>query len=644
MKKGCILTFFIMVTGILFAQNNVACKHASGKEKSTSLLKRGSNPKVSNYDVTYYNIDLNSSNLSTFINGFVQINGKSTIDKLDSAVFSLAKNFVIDSVFVDDNKSTYRFENDEISVFLSTLKSKDEAFTIKIYYHGNGTTSTIFGAGMLKYGNYLFTLSAPYYSYLWFPCKQDLKDKADSVSVNITTQKTNEVASNGKLIDVKMINDTLKRFEWKSNYPIDYYLITYGVGPFTTYKTYAKPKGYNDSILIYDFYPDQNFINSNQSVIQSTKTLIELFSDKFTLYPFHKEKYGQYVISNKNSSMENQTMTLLSWFNFQVVAHELSHQWFGNNVTCETLNDMWLNEGFATYCEYIAYENLQTPSAIKSLLSTMQNNAFVTEGCVYVSDSLLGSPNAIYNYNTTYSKGGAVLHMLRFELGNDSLFFQILKNYQQKFANKNASTSDFQLLVNEMSKKDFTTFFNQWIYGHGYPKYTFQYNQVGDTLYISSKQTGSSKKTPFFHMKLDFKATTAEGTEILTAVQTKNDEYFKFYYPSKTITRLTSNPNKWNLMKNVVNDSLIAKNTALQLPIVEIGSIVVYPVPTSGKLYFNSNQAITSIRICDLLGREVYLSKVNNQQSLDISHLDPNVYLLELNTPTESKIYKIEKE
>ena len=644
MKNVNLFLFILCFTSTLFSQSDFGCKHTFAKEKSYDLQKRGANPKMANYDVTYYNIDLNSSNLSTFIRGFVQIDVKSTVDNLDSVLFNLANNFMIDSVMINDVKTTYSFKKDELSIYLLSLKNKNDAFSVKIYYNGNGTTSKLFGAGLLSYNKYIFTLSAPYYAYLWFPCKQDLNDKADSVAVNITTQKTNEVASNGVLVGTKLINDSLKRFSWKSNYPIDYYLISYAIGPFTTYTTYAKPKGYNDSILIYDFYPDQNFINSNQAVIQSTKSLIELFSDKFSLYPFHQEKYGQYVINNKNSSMEHQTMSLLSWFNFKVVAHELAHQWFGNHVTCETLNDVWINEGFATYSEYIAYEHLQTPTLTKNLLLAMQNYAFVTEGRVYVSDSLLVSPNAIYNPATTYCKGGTILHMLRFELGDDSLFFQVLRNYQTKFAHKNASTADFKNIVNEVSKKDFTYFFDQWIYGYGYPKFTFQYNQLGDTLYISSKQTGSSKKTPFFKMKLDFRATSSQGAEIFTAVQTKNEECFKFYYPAKTITRLTSNPAKWNLMKNVVNDSLIAKNSALALNNIESNAIAVYPIPTTGKLYITPDPAIISVRIYDLSGREVYASGENLVYEIDLSFLKSDMYLLKIDTVNGTHVYKIEKE
>lgn len=103
------------------------------------------------------------------------------------------------------------------------------------------------------------------------------------------------------------------------------------------------------------------------------------------------------------------------------------------------------------------------------------------------------------------------------------------------FANKNANTTDFKNIVNEVSKKDFTYFFDQWIYGYGYPKYTFQYNQLGDTLYVSSKQIGSSKKTPFFKMKLDFRATSSQGAEIFTAVQTKMKSVLNFITQPKQL-------------------------------------------------------------------------------------------------------------
>ena len=562
---------FLVFIAFLVLKLNVVSQVSSGCKILPSIHpqipkeKKGSNTLMNNYDVTFYNIDLIASNTNTSISGFVQINAVSKIDNFNQIVLNLSNSFTIDSVVINRKKCTYTLNNDELTATLFTPINKNTLFSTLVYYHGNGSAGTSFPAGMLNGSysnkNYTYTVSEPFHSYLWWPCKQDLEDKADSAYINITTEPTNLVASNGLLKKTPVVIGNKKRFEWKTNYPIAYYLITFSTGPYILYETYANPIGASSPILNQTFLYDQDHLNANKSEIDKTAALIELFSKKFGPYPFAKEKYGHYTAPCNLGALENQTMTMMPSYNFDLIAHELSHQWFGDNVTCANWQDIWLHEGFARYSESIANEFLVSKSAGTDVIKSSQNDVLTsTNNCAYVPASSFSNPWVIFDIPNSYSKGATVLHMLRFNLGSDDAFFNLLKEYNAKFSGKIASTDSLINFVNTFASKDYTTFFNQWIYGTGHPIYQFNSYQKGDTLYIVSNQTASSSITPFFQMKLDFRVLNSSGEDYLVANQIKSNEVFKFYYPNKTATIIYPNPSSWNLMSYNLSANVLSAN------------------------------------------------------------------------------------
>ncbi len=555
-----IIVFFSSFNTI--SQLKTACKNFASNSNQIPIKKRSSNVLLENYDVKFYNIDLNASNLNRAISGFVQMNATTKIDNFDKVVLNLANTFTVDSAYVNGVKCSFNLINNELTITLPNSIAKNTLFSSFVYYKGNGSEDPNFGAGMLNgiYGNnrYTYTVSEPYCSYLWWPCKQDLEDKADSVAINITTESTNLVASNGLLKNTISLGNK-KRFEWKTTYPIAYYLITFSTGPYVKYSIYAKPKGVADSILIENYVYDQSYLNSNKARINQTVTLIEFFSEKFGLYPFSKEKYGHYTAPCNLGALENQTMTMMNSFDFDLIAHELSHQWFGDNITCSNWENIWLNEGFAQYCETMADEFLISASSGKSAIRNLQSQVlYDTENCAMGTASSVTNPGNIFNFANSYAKGATVLHMLRFNFGNDSIFFKLLKDYTVKFTGKSIPTDSLVYFVNHFTSKDYTKFFNQWIYGYGYPKYATTAYQKGDTLYVVSNQTTSSTKTTFFDMKLDFRVIKSSGEDYLLAYQTKPNEVFKFYYPTKNATAIYPNPNSWNVMTTNLSTNVLS--------------------------------------------------------------------------------------
>ncbi|MCW8824098.1 MAG: M1 family aminopeptidase, partial [Ignavibacteriaceae bacterium] len=436
--------------------------------------------------------------------------------------------------------------------------------TATIYYFGNGEETVVSGYNGIRTGSaynssVTCTFSEPFWSKIWWPCKQILTDKADSVQIFITTESDCKAGSNGILKSVISIPGDKVRYEWKSNYPIAYYLISFAVGQYIEDITYMTIKGSTDSIMIQSYlFQDCPFLSMQMVAIEKTKDFMQLFINLFGDYPFENEKYGYCLYPSSWGAMEHQTMTTIgyqaldttaayigSYYYFWYSAHELGHSWFGDNVTCATWQDIWINEGFAGYSEYLALQYLESQVRADFWMSDAhQKIKLMPGGSVYVPYEYINDESRIFDYRLTYKKGAALVHMLRFEVGNDSLFFLTLKNFQNEFKDSVATGFDFKDVLETTTGQDFTDFFNQWYFGEGYPIYNISWTQVNDTLKIHSVQSTSTSVTPLFKMHLEIKLNFSGGDTLITLYQNSNDQFFKIYF-SQLITNISVDPNNW---------------------------------------------------------------------------------------------------
>jgi aminopeptidase N len=241
------------------------------------------------------------------------------------------------------------------------------------------------------------------------------------------------------------------------------------------------------------------------------KTLSELFGE----YPFIKEKYGIAEMLWQNGAMESQTITaigsnFISGMNFyeSMIIHELAHHWWGNSVTPKTWNDIWLNEGFATYSEALYYEKTSGFDALKSTMSSFKSKINSESG------QILSNPGTNLFSATVYNKGAWVLHMLRKEVG-DSLFFVGLKSYYNTFKYKNAEIKDFKKVIEKISNRNLDKFFNQWIFeGSGFLELEIKLsekviskNEIELKIDIKQIQTGYEN----YHFPLDMELEDSLG-------------------------------------------------------------------------------------------------------------------------------------
>jgi aminopeptidase N len=582
------------------------------------------------YDVKYYRIDLEVNDSTTYIKGSTSILFKIKSESLDTLILSLSDSLTVDSIRLNKLTVSYTHLEHQLKIVPSSPLRPNTLNTIIIHYKGfgpnNGAFSGIYNAKSPVVGNgrLTWTLSEPYEALNWFPCKQVLSDKADSSDVNITTDDYLKAGANGLLTNVIHLPGNKVRYEWKSRYPIAYYLISFALGNYMDYSFYVHPDNSVDSILIQNFiYNDSAYFANNKEKIDKMGELMKLYTRLFGPYPFAKEKYG-HCVAPIGGGMEHQTMTTLSNFDFGLVAHEFAHQWFGDNVTCATWQDIWVNEGFASYAEYLSDQYLVSQEEANKWMKSAHNFVeYKPGGSVFVPGDEVNNENRVFDYRLTYKKGASIIHMLRQEINNDSVFFQVLKDYQHDFKDSVATGNDFKNYVESKTHLDLTDFFNQWYFGEGYPIVNINWYYTNDTLTITTFQRGSAPdKTPLFNVLMPYKIETANGDTIITIRQRSNYDTNKIYFPEK-VTGIQVDPHDWLLLD--IESLFKIDNAGIKK------SYEVYPNPVKKTLHVNFNNLTGSytIYVVDLNGKllKTFIGNVP-AVSLDVSDLIPGSYVL----------------
>jgi hypothetical protein len=571
MRIYFLLSIAVIFTSAAFAQVNEDDPGCRNKCNHRHLTSRPDQvdfyqfPTMEKYDVKYLKLDIAVETANTYISG-TALTVVEVLQPMDSFVTELKSNMIVDSVFINGIKMNFQRGSDHVFVPLSPVLPIGSAVTALIYYKGTVNSGAVYAGTISSNGlSYTASLSESYQAREWFPVKQILRDKIDSADTWITTDQANKAGSNGILTGVDFLPGSKKRYKWKSRYPMNYYMPSFSVGNYMEYINYAKPvEMAPDSILVQHYIADnETYLTSIKTNLDKTPPFLEKFSELFGLYPFKNEKYG-HAQANIGGGMEHQTMSTMNSFGSTLIAHELGHQWWGDNVTCATWNHIWLNEGFASYSEYLAVEKLPllfpTTSPAAYMQSVHNNVLSQPAGSVYVPNASIFDENRIFSGRLSYNKGSAIIHNLRFEIQNDNLFFQTLKNYQQQYKGSTATADDFKLVAETTSGKNLTDFFNQWYYGEGYPTFNITYiRETPDSVILIVNESVSAPTiTPFFKGLYEFKITSAQGDTTVKAYVTANNQQFKFKY-NKTPNGVIVDPNNWvlNNTGSIINGGTI---------------------------------------------------------------------------------------
>jgi aminopeptidase N len=530
------------------------CAQGKAKALSMMLLASGRTEPTANqraYDARYYALQLNVHPTTKSIDGTAIIRVTVIDGPLAHLDLDLQEAMIITSVREGDATLHVSRDRGVARVDLTRPYQTGEDITISIDYYGAPITAA-FHFDAVATLPMIWTLSAPYGARTWWPCKDYPEDKADSVDIRISIPTPLRPVCNGTLRSSRLENGIVSAW-WRERHPISTYLVSLAAHPYAFYSDWYHPqpgldqsgsgKAAPDSMEI-QFY---NFVSSQASVraVQAkVKDMIAGFAERFGEYPFLDEKYGhaEFLFSG---GMENQTITGLgsNAYSESVIAHELGHQWWGDAVTCADYHDIWLNEGFGTYCEALWAE---ISSGAPAYRAKMDFTANYGPGTVYVDD--VGDGSRIYDQQLSYYKGSWVVHMLRHVVG-DGNFFRSLKEYRRRYEGGAVTTDSLRIVAEEISGRDLQPFFRQWIRGERYPVYRYDWSSEasggGWDLTVRLRQM---QDWQLFTMPVDIRVTTSGGSQTLVLENSSADTTYVLHL-DHIPREVTLDPDRWILCR-----------------------------------------------------------------------------------------------
>lgn len=595
----------------------------------------------SSFDVSFYHLDLEIAMDSSFIQGRVDYKLIVTKNGVSSIQLDLDHAFNVDQVGGVANSFT--FSNNVLEIQCNQTFNLGDTMELWVEYHG--VPALAGGIKGLRYemhdGNepIIASLSTPYLAHTWWPCKDGTEDKADSVFVDITIKDTvvNMIpviaVSNGMLSHVSTANGK-KTFHWQHRSPIVPYYVMVAISNYQKIQDTYSGVGYAMPLEYYVF--DSHMTDAQLGTSQMTDVL-DYFSSIFGPYPFKEEKYGMTQLGFYGG-IENQTNSIVNNMGQQsfddLLVHELAHQWFADYITCQTWNDGWLNEGFASYSEALYQEH---DKGFQSYQIYMLQFADKSGGTIYNHNA--DDPFAVFN-TLIYYKGAYVLHMLRGVMGDDD-FFTAIYDYatSSNFAFGHTTTQDFQTVCENVSGQSLDYFFKQWIYDEFYPEYDYNFkNDPNGVFKLSVLQTQDLKgRRDIFKMPLEIKLIFSDGSDSTIKVMNSHKlEEYKFTH-MKPVQMVFMDPNNWILKETRLNQNLVVGISEL-----EVTDLQVYPNPGNGHFKVRLNSDVypqnLEFKVYDVSGKLLFkIDETRNADAvihLDLSHLNSGMYILSVESTT----------
>jgi aminopeptidase N len=612
------LLFFCFLPYLLFAQDTTSffkemTRIAETEQKAAAALtsKQAFSGASQNFDVHHYRCEWEINPAVWFIKGTVTPSFR-MIQSGNAITLDINSALQVDSVIYHGSKISFtQGPGDIVTIQFPSAIATGVKDSVSIYYKG---VPLFTGYGAFYQHQHagvpvIWTLSEPYGAKYWWPCKDDLVDKADSLDIFITHPAIYTASSIG-MVESRQVKDTLATTHFRHRYPIASYLVALAV---TNYATDDDTIVVNNKSYRFISYAYPEAVGYFFGQEMYAKDAFRLFVKLFGEYPFANEKYG-HTQFGKAGGMEHQTNSFMSNTSPTLSAHELGHQWFGDKVTCGSWSDIWLNEGFATYSSGLYIREYFDLRYYRGFLAeTLTSVVSQPGGSVYVYDTT--DIARIFSARLSYNKGAYVAHMLRWVLG-DTVYFRGLRRYLDDPMVKYgfARTADLQRNLEQESGKNLNSFFQKWVYGEGYPNYQASWSQNANRwAKVKLSQTTSHQSVSFYEMPvvLRFRSATDSADVVVDHKYSGQEFDISLNFVADTII---IDPDIWILSKVKTSEKLVTDNS--------VDLIQVYPNPAPTDLNFvlqNPTGSRLFVKLFNSAGQLVYRKELSlNGQNIDI--------------------------
>ena len=636
-----------------FNDNRPACNHKFNMDDP--IRWDGALDDVYFYDVQHYYITLDLTDTTTYsLTGSVAMTATAQESSFDEIIIDLHDDLEItEMTYTGGGSTNYSLDLDNevnrigmrVYVTIPTALTTDDEFTLETVYEGpmihQVTPNGWYDNGLL-HGTYdgkvnLYTLSEPEESRFWWPNKNIPGDKA-TTNTDLTVWDYQIGTANGSLEDV-VVNGDKKTYKWLESFPVSNYLIAIAVYPYVQHDdTYTSLDGNTTMPVISYLFPGE-YSGSNATNIDNVPEMITALATKFGEYPYLSEKYAMVTMA-QSGGMEHQTISTMGGYYESVVIHELGHMWFGDQITCKTWNDTWVNEGGATYSQGIWEEYQYGMSGLQNYMEGIKSSALGSYNPLNAQDYALTSD--------IYRKGAWVYHMVRGVLGDDAFFAAMEYILQEsEYSYNNISGEEYILALGDHSGLNFDWFWEQWVNHGSHPEYTYATNvsSTSDGSVIDI-QIGQEQPTygngTFYQMPIQMKIDFTDGSDTLLVLENDAVVYQTFSYSFEKQIAASNyfefDPDEWILCeKRQISFSSINGDNDLVNAKFQLSNN--YPNPFNGYTNINFVSNVSSdvtFVVFNQVGQEIYnknitaLAGIKNNISFNAAGFNSGVFYYQI--------------
>ncbi|MBE0566572.1 MAG: hypothetical protein IH621_11470, partial [Krumholzibacteria bacterium] len=560
-------------------------------------------------DILSYDLELRLDPSAGTVTGTVAVGFAALADGLDTLRLDLVGALTVTGITRGGGCAPFLHTGAALHVLLAPPAAVGRPDTVVVSWQGRPPRHGPFRAGLMFRSHdagtpldpgddvpVIANVSQPWSAHSWWPCKDLPADKA-LVSLAVTVPDTLSVMANGTLLGTDPADPGWRRWAWREAYPIAPYLVSVAISDYVGWDEDCRPAVGGPVPLEFRIFPQDSAKAAFD--LAPTCAMVEMMADLAGPWPFPGEKYAQAEIIWAGA-MEHQTATSFARFlltgtgyfeNF--VIHELAHQWFGDSLTPATWADLWLNEGFARYCEALWLERSRGPEAYRQYL---QQIGPLAHPDLFTEQGLLGDPDPILPNLMVYDKGAWLLHSLRLLLG-DRDFFAFLADYatRPELVHGTVTTADAVAAAERASGRDLGAFFTAWLQ-------TTAVAEIAAEVVVTPRRGGTAlvavtleqRQDPVFPVAVPVVVTTAQGTsrEIVRLEDRRGT--FSFTVPAP-VAAVAIDPDSLVLMRRA----------APAPPPLAVAGPAPNPVPAAGAVFVVTPAADgpVTVRVYDARGR-----------------------------------------